>query len=590
MKKQTTLIRLQTGILFLLAMFLTNLSIAQRTVVVDSTEYGGLNHAIVSDTTNEGARVDPSTIYVLKRGETYILNGAINPKGYTLTIIAEDGTGAKPKLVPGVSDGGESDVPFVAEGNLVLRNLEITARTELGGLEDRLIRVRDDNVRVIVDNCRLDESGQAFIRLDNPGAKVYVTNSVISRIGVPDDIDNGRGIDDRGNDVDTIFVQNNTFYNVSQRLYRDGGGVIKYVFWDHNTCVNMGVYVAVFGEVVDFTFTNNIVINANFVGNAQELLLDGTLDPDDGPSAKLVIDTVSADYLANIGATQKAVISHNNMYVRQSVIDARPDRDPESPEDSIVSRVDWSPTAIAYMENAGTLETNISEDLVFKKGPVDPIVFIQQWWADPLREDVDPWVATGAPYEFNYLDNTLSASASSTGEQLGDTNWPLTATGITGLRNLITESKAMATSASVGNNIGQYPQSAIDALNSAIASAELVSENPAATPEQIEASTDDLNDAKSAFEGMLVTGLSDELGNSIASIYPNPTFDFVKIKLDASVHSISVYNTSGKMLQRYSGLKHKELSINMNGYQNGVYILQFELSTGKTLNNKIVKF
>jgi hypothetical protein len=563
----------------------------ERLVVVDSTGYGGLNHAIVSDTTITGARIDSSTVYILKRGETYILNGAISHEGYHLTIRAEAGDGPLPHLLPGVSDGGESDRPFRPRGDLTLRELSLTNRNELGGLNTRTIRVSEDDVRLIVDKCVSDEDGQSFIRLDNPGCKVYITNSTISRIGTPDNVANGRIIDDRGNDVDTVIMQNNTFFNITQRIYRDGGGVKHYVMVDHNTMNNIGEFCGVFGEVVDFTFTNNLIINPGFLGSGQSKLEGGEPDPDDVPGALVVLDTVNQAYLDQIEATQTATISNNNILVRQNVVDARPDEDPDPAVDElVVSRPDWSPTAVAWMENNGTTDTNIMEDVEFKDGAVDPIDFITQWWADPLHEDVDPWDMTGAPYEFNYRDNYLSATASTTDKQLGDLNWDLSASGLQGLLDAIDEAEEILATASIGNNIGDFPQSAADDLQSAVDAAKLVAEDPSSTAEEIEAATTALEAAIAAFEGSLITGLRDGLGNELLKIYPNPTSGMVELEMAESVLRVSVWNTTGKQLMQMDNIRRSEMPINISGFESGIYILKVQFDNGEVLTDKILKY
>jgi hypothetical protein len=563
----------------------------ERIVVVDSTGYGGLNHAIASDTTITGARIDSSTVYVLKRGETYILNGAISHEGYHLTVRAEAGDGPLPHLLPGVSDGGESDRPFRPRGDLTLRELSLTNRNEIGGLNTRTIRVSEDNVRIVVDQCVSDEDGQSFIRLDNPGIKVYITSSIISRIGTPDNVDNGRIIDDRGNDVDTVVMQNNTFYNISQRIYRDGGGVKKYVLVDQNTMNNIGVFCGVFGEVVDFTFRDNLIINPGFLGTGQDKLENGEPDPADTPGALISIDTVNQDYLDQIGATQSAIISNNNILVRQAVLDVRPDENPDPVIDElVVSRPEWSPTAVAWMENNGTTDTNITEDVIFKNGAVDPTEFITQWWADPLHEDVDPWDMTGAPYEFNYRDNYVSATASSLGIQLGDLNWDLSASGLQGLLDAIDEAEDILANASIGSNIGDFPQSAADDLQDAVDAATVVAEDPSSTAEEIEAATTALEAAIAAFEGTLITGLTDGLGNELVKIYPNPTSGIVELEMAESVQMISVWNTTGKQLMQIDNISRKEMPVNISGFESGIYILKVQFENGEVLTDKILKY
>ena len=94
---------------------------------------------------------------------------------------------------------------------------------------------------------------------------IKITNSVISGIGFPSDPNNGRGIDDRGNNIDTVIIENSTFYNLTSRIIRDDGGYIKYASFKNNTVVNIGQFGITFGRVGELYFQNNIFMNAGFM-------------------------------------------------------------------------------------------------------------------------------------------------------------------------------------------------------------------------------------------------------------------------------------------------------------------------------------
>ncbi|MFT7163114.1 MAG: hypothetical protein ACI9GZ_004315, partial [Bacteroidia bacterium] len=200
---------------------LTQNTFAQRIVEV-AEGAGTLNEAIASDTTATGERVDANTIYQLARGGTYITWGSIENRDFHLTIQAADGDGARPFIQPGIPDGGDgSSRPFRPRADLTLKGLSITNLDQLGGLNTRIIRISADSVKIELDDCWLNQDGQSAFRFDNPGIKLFINNSVISNIGVPLDPNNGRGIDDRGNDVDSLVIENTTFYNLTSTILRD---------------------------------------------------------------------------------------------------------------------------------------------------------------------------------------------------------------------------------------------------------------------------------------------------------------------------------------------------------------------------------
>lgn len=154
---------------------------AQRTVEV-MPGFGTLNDAIDGDTLTTGERVDANTVYVLQRGGLYLTNGEIENR-FPLTVVAADGEGPRPIVQPAVAAGGESARPFTPRDDLTLRGLYVTNLDELGGLNQRIVRVRADSARLVIDDCHLDRTGQSGIRLDNAWNSIRVTNSVFSNIG-----------------------------------------------------------------------------------------------------------------------------------------------------------------------------------------------------------------------------------------------------------------------------------------------------------------------------------------------------------------------------------------------------------------------
>ena len=390
-----------------------------RIVNVAPTEFGILNKTIDGDTTATGARVDTNTVYVLQRGEAafYLLDGSIENR-FPLTIIAEDGPGEKPKLVPGVVSGGESARAFVPRADLTLKGIYVSGVDNAGGLQKNMLRVRADDARIVIEDCHLDYDSQSIFRLDNPGISIFMKNSIMSNVGQTVSPDNGRGIDDRGNNIDSLVVENCTFYNITSRVLRDGGGYINYLKFNHNTMINIGQHIMTPGEVVEFEFTNNVIINGDFLGNSVNL---------EEPAYAIETAPLTNDDV--VGLTQSMNIRNNNIYLDQVIIDAYPD--------SVIVADTFDSLAQSFIDAAETGETIISEALAFTNGPATPtdvmlgIYVDNQATADPSAPPFDTGNVPDfgqpgfgvMPFDLSYPETAVSYVSSIASQPLGDLTW-----------------------------------------------------------------------------------------------------------------------------------------------------------------------
>ncbi len=382
---------------------------AQRIIEVEPG-VGTLNQAVDGDTTETGERIDSlNTIYRLQKDGFYLLTGTLTNRGWTLQIDVEEGEGARPVLQPAVVSGGESSGALRPRGDVYLSGLYITNEDELGGPNLRILRCSADGIRVVVDDCHLDKAGQSALRLDNPGMKIYITNSVISNIGQPLDPNNGRAIDDRGNDIDSLVLENNTFYNLTSNILRDGGAsVINYLWYNQNTAAIIGQRGLEMGTVVDLTITNNVFVNAGFFGtfpSAEEGDFDRKLINLDAP------DSVE----------QTVTITNNNFYLDTATIASQY-------PDSVFAVPVYSEAAKSFADTTNDL----SEALEFVNGPsVDSLATIVfTFYNDPDPGSNTPpfdagdgGVANQLPFDFKYQDDAVSATASTDAGPLGDLNW-----------------------------------------------------------------------------------------------------------------------------------------------------------------------
>ncbi len=558
---------------------------------IDNTgeSFGVLNKIIAGDTLPDGQRTNLKRVYQLQRGATYILNGSISHAGFTLTLAAQKGSGPRPRLVPGVVSGNLSAPPFEPKANLTLNGIYVTNENELGGLTQRMIRVQADNVRIEIDGCHLDRDGQSAIRLDNVGAKVYIRNSIISRMGTPNNTDNGRVVDDRGNRIDTLIMENNTIYNITSRVVRDGDGgesYIKFCRFNNNTVMNVAQRAIDFGPVVDMEMKNNIIVNPAFLGTGVDPIPGTTVpDPNDQPDPAILIEPVTQSILDALGMQQNVVISHNNIYTNAELLAARPVVDPDPTDDDvIVSRPVWSAEALAFIDAAGTAATNIEEVITFAKSPPLPIAYVQQWWISSIS--ADDWLNTGAPFDFRYINTFQSATASSISGQLGDLNWKLIFIGIDGLNEAIAELMHILETIQVGNNIGNYPAEAVEAAELALAAAKIVAEGNTPSPEEIEMALAELSEAKDKLLSSLITSAG-FIELSANSVYPNPAIDFVVIPGDTeSVRSIQLINAQSKLVYSYQLAQDR---LDISTLPMGLYVLVIVDKSGNMTTSKVLK-
>lgn len=68
-------------------------------------------------------------------------------------------------------------------------------------------------------------------------------------------------------------------------------------------------------------------------------------------------------------------------------------------------------------------------------------------------------------------------------------------------------------------------------------------------------------------------------------IYPNPTKDILNIKVDSLIDTVSVTNMVGQKLN----VQFSNNQINLQGFPNGVYIVEVILKNGQTIPKKVIK-
>jgi len=375
-----------------------------------------IDQYIMGDTTETGARVDSfNTVYVLERGEgkVYLVNSLIQNVDWPLTVRAAEGDGPRPYIFL-LAEG--TSYCFRPKGDLTLKGLHLSNVDNLGAVSQRILRVSADAVRVTIDDCWFDDAHQSAIRLDNADMSLYITNSTFSNIGNPPDPDNGRFLDLRGNDQDTLVVENCTFYNLTHTVIRNGGGRFIYAKFNNCTFANVGRRGFQLGATAGFDFTNNILHNVGFV-------------PQDSGSSQAVfeLDEIGQGDL-DAGLTQEINISHNSIYLDTTIFEkwiANTDTTVATPlGDSVATLfLDSSayalyPLMVEFNDGAGDaanialmVDHQLDDDLQVEDSPD---------WVNP-----DPPALgyhTDVPFDFGFTNNKAFGGGP-WASRLGDTRW-----------------------------------------------------------------------------------------------------------------------------------------------------------------------
>ncbi|MBX2946713.1 MAG: T9SS type A sorting domain-containing protein [Cyclobacteriaceae bacterium] len=499
--------------------------------------YGTLNEAIRNDTTANGQRRDPNTIYVLKRGGVYVLSGTILASGFNLYLEAEEGDGPRPYMLMGFLTGAaQVDESIKVFNNLSMKSIYLTNINEFNTYLARIVSVDAPNVRLEFNDCLFDGSGQTFIRLNSGGSKIYMRNCTVSRMGRPSNPDNGRVIDDRGNQVDSIVVENNTWYNVTSRVIRDGGAEINYVRLNQNTYVNGGQRFAQVGPVREFYMNNNLIVNPRYIGNS--------------PTSEIVALEFSA-----FGSSPVINFDYNNIYYEKEITDTW-DYISTQQTTPKVKPPFVSPANQIYLTNATGL---LEEELSFENGPVPPVQIILEselgsgssvsdWdWSNAIN--TNPWGLNALAYHnFAYSNTSASYTGSNTGEPLGDLRWFLNYEITWNLVALIKEAEALI-SEYENNAVIESNPIALTNLQSAIAAARTVAENPAAnraiTASSYQALQTSMQSFKSSF---IITNVENPI-ESIYRFFPNPVRDFIYIpNTEGKADQVIIRGVNGQVL------------------------------------------
>lgn len=308
----------------------TSLVICQSVQDVPATDGSGnpiinsLIKYVVADTNAQGQQMHD--IYRLERGKYYFYNQSAvfnNPIVLEGASPGTDSTTFPAKfLVQPASDGSVPEEAVITTfANLTCKNLEFCTITSDNQYSwGNGIYIQKDGLRIELDSCYFDLCGWAFLEADYINHTSLIIRDCQTWNGSPFGGDEWVPffLEATGGSVDTCIATNNTFFNIQ-------GSVLniepltpwKYIFFDHNTCVNIVQnFTTDIAAHLNTTITNNIFYNVGDYGSRIVDIQNG--GGDTVQSGVIEVDTINTVNGQSVSAAmpenQRILKVKNNVY------------------------------------------------------------------------------------------------------------------------------------------------------------------------------------------------------------------------------------------------------------------------------------
>jgi hypothetical protein len=244
-----------------------------------------------------------NTVYVLRKGGIYAWNASINVRGGRLEFRTDYGAGNPAQypdkhfdpiiyFYPTTGGGGAPPgqmVSLIGDNiRFKMTHVMVTCYNEAQNLPNgspdsllpyantgfmRTTSAGGSGVKIILDSCIVKTIAGQIIRTEAPVGLVKTTNCIFADMGHPtSNFGAGKFIDGRNVKIDTMWVTNNTFVNLYDRVIRHfqatAANYIGNFIFDHNTVVSSMSYHGFLSlGTVDnsgagtFKITNNLLLD-----------------------------------------------------------------------------------------------------------------------------------------------------------------------------------------------------------------------------------------------------------------------------------------------------------------------------------------
>ncbi len=250
----------------------------QEIVVIEPGEPGIIERTINADTLEGGLRANSNRIYMLKKDAFYtmtspILFGGEQDSTSTLNIIGEEG-GKKPIIISSPLDDANM-FRNIVNGNLRLQNLYWPSMAT-NGTGNALFELAGTNLKLeLYDFVGGNQvSADMFVTGTVRGTMSYFFKNCYFRDATQFRNAWNYAIFTRNDarPIDTLWVENVTVAN-GGLLFLGSGSPINFAYFNQNTIMNIPKYWLYFEQWKEAYFTNNIMINCNWQGESQEIMM-----------------------------------------------------------------------------------------------------------------------------------------------------------------------------------------------------------------------------------------------------------------------------------------------------------------------------
>lgn len=420
------------------------------TAIKNYAGYDGLTVQVVDPETGEVTETEKTVkcnnVFYLQRDGIYLIEGKgkinsskdiTDEEGNVLSTItvdavkiaAEEGDGAQPVIQPIADQQGATVADMmIFETSAEIEDVYFSAVDPMtNSIMQRMLRMEAKKGKLVLRNCFADYSANCFFRIEAKNTSVEVHNSTFRNLAKGFS-SNGRLVDTRGNDMQSIIIDNCIVYNMVGRAIRYDKATIKELILRNNTFYNCG-YGMQIERPQAVTVENNIFADNGWYisANAYSTNDDGSFKVDEAGNKILnndfwdITGYTSTDADGNVTVAEdltgvNVVIRNNNIFTSSSLAALydkyenahAPVWELGAPEKALVA------AKVVKFEN------NFEEVLAFDNAPALPLAFIEErlrdiTTAETVRED---FCANGS-FSFNYPSSAKSSTAAVDGGKLG---------------------------------------------------------------------------------------------------------------------------------------------------------------------------
>lgn len=407
--------------------------------VADTLLTNSLFKAIVADTNESGERI-ANRVYKLRQGGFYYITETIENNGFPLNIVGEPGDPSDPLKNPAMlqigarEDASSPGKMFNVRDDFTLKNVIVNGRTTLGALQYEIIDVRGDNGRHVFDNVIFEYAQWGIAGFYGVDSDIWFTNNTFRNFVSESQPWGGRGFS-VWTDVDTVWVENNTFSNIGGFTVQIEGGRVNNFVFNQNTVVNNGRQLILGSQMINAYITNNLILNGFWQGeSASEISATRLESTDQQYSGMFAIGTLQSDY--GLDAQRRIVIANNAFFLESEyttyytadndTFDIR-----KQPLMSVeVTNLFDANENMVYSGNMfdtedpsfGTYPNNNSErvDFITDIRQGNSPVRLHYW--DPGRDPSNESIQWPLPEDLTFSNTTLQSAALG-GYPVGDLNW-----------------------------------------------------------------------------------------------------------------------------------------------------------------------